>query len=414
MLGSEEEGAPRVGARAAHAALVRALRAQALAEALKRPLPLSGRAARILAWVRDQRMSVPALTMLGERLLLQRALTRLLAAPDGYLRLIARRYRAFRRARIADGRWYVSSKVAADSIGQLELDMIVLAMLRAGMSMAGDITLMRRLNDRVPALLGEIIKCQRNQIMVDEATDFSPVQLAAMAALANPLTSSFFACGDFNQRLTKWGSRSERDIQWLFPDIDIRRVDIGYRQTRLLSEFGAALTGSDEAARTSAPEHFDNEGVMPVLGFKLNSHDRIAIWLAARIAEIESQLGMLPSIAVLVNDRDQLDPLADALNTALAAVNVEARACHDGMAIGSQNDVRVFEVEHIKGLQFEAVFFVDIDLLAKTVPELFDKFLYVGATRAATYLGLTCAGSSLPKGMKHLKDQLAANWSGSY
>lgn len=53
---------------------------------------------------------------------------------------------------------------------------------------------------------------------------------------------------------------------------------------------------------------------------------------------------------------------------------------------------RVFDIQHIKGLEFEAVFFVGIDGLAQRIPDLFQRFFYVGGTRAATYLGLTCGG----------------------
>jgi len=49
------------------------------------------------------------------------------------------------------------------------------------------------------------------------------------------------------------------------------------------------------------------------------------------------------------------------------------------------NQVRVFDVQHIKGLEFEAVFFVGLDRLAKREPDIFAKYLYVGATRAALF-----------------------------
>jgi len=32
--------------------------------------------------------------------------------------------------------------------------------------------------------------------------------------------------------------------------------------------------------------------------------------------------------------------------------------------MGNENDVRVFDIQHIKGLEFEAVFFVGVDRLA--------------------------------------------------
>jgi hypothetical protein len=62
------------------------------------------------------------------------------------------------------------------------------------------------------------------------------------------------------------------------------------------------------------------------------------------------------------------------------------------------------------GLEFEAVFFVGVDDLARAHPDLFDKYLYVGATRAATYLGLTSSGQSLPPALEALKDDFGEDW----
>jgi DNA helicase IV len=77
--------------------------------------------------------------------------------------------------------------------------------------------------------------------------------------------------------------------------------------------------------------------------------------------------------------------------------------------MGKENDVRVFDIQHIKGLEFEAVFFVGVDRLASSQPELFDKYLYVGTTRAATYLGMTCDGS-LPTALEPLRGMFAEHW----
>ena len=84
-------------------------------------------------------------------------------------------------------------------------------------------------------------------------------------------------------------------------------------------------------------------------------------------------------------------------------------ACPKGQVMGQDRDVRVFDVEHIKGLEFEAVFFIGIDRLARRQPDLFDKYLYVGTTRAATYLGITC-DDVLPNSISALRDMFIFDW----
>ena len=50
---------------------------------------------------------------------------------------------------------------------------------------------------------------------------------------------------------------------------------------------------------------------------------------------------------------------------------------------------------------------VAIDRLAAREPTLFEKYLYVGASRAATYLGITCGGT-LPEAMAPLRRHFRA------
>ena len=85
--------------------------------------------------------------------------------------------------------------------------------------------------------------------------------------------------------------------------------------------------------------------------------------------------------------------------------NIPVVACRDGRDVGTVQEVRVFDIRHVKGLEFEAVFFVGVDGMAARIPELFHKCLYVGVTRAATYLGISCI-EKLPAGIAHLKPML--------
>ena len=234
-----------------------------------------------------------------------------------------------------------------------------------------------------------------------------------MLALAHPLTRSFFACGDFNQRVTAWGTRSESEMAWVDAGIGTEKVTFDYRQSRELNEFARQIVRVSGGGELDVvlPSHADRAGVPPVLAENISDDVEASEWLAKRVTEIESFLDQLPSIAVLVPEESQVSPVAMALGEALSDRNINVVACPNGQVIGQDNDIRVFDARHIKGLEFEAVFFKDVDLLAAIYPELFDKFLYVGATRAATYLGLTCSGT-LPEAISDLRSLFASGWSG--
>lgn len=406
----DDEAMPLAGLRAAEAAFIKALRARAVADASKRQPSKTSRNALVLGWLAERGVDLPSLTEAGNQILKQRAMARIAKAPSNFVAKIPARYRRFRREEGGDGPWYQAAPAAAD-VDALEVDIVILAMLRAASQIGDDVQLMRRLGDRAPDIIGDIASLRRNQILVDEATDFSPIQLACMAELTDPRTDSFFAIGDFNQRLTTWGSRSTDELKWLFPDIEIRSVDIVYRQSLKLNEFANRLaTSGGESSNAQLPAFMENEGVSPVLGLGLAKREELAAWLAKRIREIEQFSQQLPSIAVLANRESDLQPIADALNEALADQAIRAVACPKGQAIGPENDVRVFEVQHIKGLEFEAIFFVDIDKLAASEPELFERYIYVGATRAATFLGLTCSEDDLPSALAPVRELCGENW----
>jgi DNA helicase IV len=161
--------------------------------------------------------------------------------------------------------------------------------------------------------------------------------------------------------------------------------------------------------KVTLPRHVDNAGVAPALLESASEHSIVVNWLADRIREIERFIGQLPSTAIFVNSEAEVGPVAEALSAALAEHNIQVIACPQGQAMGQDNDVRVFDVQHIKGLEFEAVFFIAIDRLAVLQPELFDKYLYVGTTRAATYLGVTCE-DALPPVIETLRPMFAADW----
>ncbi len=403
----EEIDTPRVGRRAAMARYIGVSRSYARARAQGKQVSKTSSTGRIVEWLGDRIIAEDFAKEIGKSLIIQSALRRFVNPVRGYIDKIPARYRRFRRAKQAEGHWYQSEGFAPTDVHPLEVDIILLAILRNTDSLIAGI---RKPDEEAKKTLDRLQHLYYTQVLVDEATDFSPIQLACMAALSHPRIRSFFACGDFNQRFTSCGVRSIDQVKWAIPKIAEERISIAYRHSNQLHRLAQAIIGlsSDGAADVHISEEYsDNEGFAPVLALNTDKADVLAAWLAARIKEIEKSVRTLPSIAVLVNDEESVRSVADALKRALE--NITVIPCPDGQVRGRDSAVRVFNVQHIKGLEFEAVFFVGADKLAEKHPELFEKYLYVGATRAATYFGLTCEGS-LTDSLSRIKDHFGSSW----
>ncbi|HAT2827879.1 TPA: ATP-binding domain-containing protein [Klebsiella oxytoca] len=392
-------------------AYMQAVRAQARAAASKRTVSKASRNGKIIEWLGDRGLTEADRVEVGASLLVQAGARRFVNPVKRYLDGIPKRYRAFRRERQPANAWYSHEGFEARDIHPLELDIVLLAILRAAGNLLSRPNVQRDIDSPAWSSLQPILGHYCNQILVDEATDFSPIQLASMAALAHPRLRSFFACGDFNQRLTAWGTRSVDDLKWVFEDFDIKEITVSYRQSKQLNDLARDMihvVGGTEQ-NTSLPAHMDSMGVAPALLEHATNAETIVGWLADRIREIERFVGQFPSTAIFVNTENDVAPVADALNATLADHNIQVIACREGQAVGQESNVRVFDIQHIKGLEFEAVFFVSIDQLATLHPALFDKYLYVGTTRAATYLGVTCQGS-LPSAIESLRPHFRQDW----
>lgn len=407
----EDTTTPRTGRAAALNAYMQAVRAQARAAASKRAVSKSSRNGKIIEWLADRGLTEADRAEVGASLLVQTNARRFVNSVKRYLDGIPKRYRAFRRERQQAGNWYRNEGFEARDIHPLELDIVLLAILRAAGDLISRPNVLRDINSPAWSALQPILGHYRNQVLVDEATDFSPIQLACMAALTHPRLRSFFACGDFNQRLTTWGARSADEMKWVFADFDIKEISVSYRQSKQLNELARAMiraVGGTEQ-NVSLPAHMDSGGVAPALLEHATDTAIVVSWLADRIREIERFVGQLPSTAIFVNAEDDVAPVAEALNEALSEHNIQVIACREGQTVGQESNVRVFDIQHIKGLEFEAVFFVGIDQLAALHPALFDKYLYVGTTRAATYLGVTC-DSALPPAIESLRAHFGQDW----
>lgn len=407
----DEINIPRTGRAAAASAYMQAARAQGRSKASKRSIGKTTRNGKVIEWLAERGLSESDQAEVGASLMIQASSRRFVSPVKRYIDGIPKRYRAFRRLRQDGGKWYRKEGFNVTDLHPLELDVVLLSILKSANDLLSKPNVIRDVDSSLWSSLKPVLELYKNQILVDEVTDFSPIQIACMAALSNPRTRSFFACGDFNQRLTTWGSRSLDQMKWVIPEIEVRQINISYRQSQQLNDLARCLIQAAGGTGPGAtlPEHVINAGAAPALLEGTAESSAIVGWLAQRIREIERIVGQLPSIAVFVESESEVQPIADALNTVLADENTQVVACNNGLVIGQDNDVRVFDIQHIKGLEFEAVFFVGIDRLASLQPQLFDKYLYVGTTRAATYLGVTCY-DVLPASISTMRSMFVSDW----
>lgn len=414
MEAEEEEdilNQSRIGRIGALTYFMRTVRSQARARARNRNVSKSSRTGRLIEWLDDRTLPDQELKEIGKELVLQSTLRQFINPVQRYINRIPTRYRRFRKERQGENLWYCAEGFSPTDIHPLEVDLILLAMIRGANDLIADAPALNSSDNPAYKIFERLQDLYRTQVVVDEATDFSPIQLSCMIALSRPGIKSFFACGDFHQRVTNWGTRSPEQMEWAIPKIDTREVCILYRQSRQLYNFAKEIIGISGGDIVDAvlPKYENNEGVRPVLATQMSEVSEVANWLSQRIQEIEQSIEGLPSIAVLVNSEEEVQSVATALEDALADQHIRVIPCLEGHVRGSESAVRVFNVKHIKGLEFEAVFFVGVDRLAENQPDLFDKYLYVGATRAATYLGITCE-RALPPMMEGLQKLFAQEW----
>lgn len=232
-------------------------------------------------------------------------------------------------------------------------------------------------------------------IGIDEATDFHLIDLLCIHSLGDLDLSSVTFSGDLMQRLTNVGLRDWSEIKTFIPKFEVKELFISYRQSPTLIQIAQQLYQNATLRKAEYISYMDQDLTEPKPLFYINKNEEECIqWMAKRILEIHAAYGgkSIPSIAVFLPQEKEIQSFAARLGDIdqLADVNIKVMACTNGQVLGEDNTVRVFSLNYIKGLEFEAVFFHHIDEVMDTSNnDLMSKNLYVGLSRAAFYLGIT-------------------------
>lgn len=246
-------------------------------------------------------------------------------------------------------------------------------------------------------------------IGVDEATDFTIIDLLAINSLGHPELSSVTLSGDLMQRMTSEGLTSWQDFTQLIPNSEVKNLKVSYRQSPTLLSLAKAIYQKSTGQKANYESYIEKDDAEPKPLMLISSNEVEKLqWIADRIHEIYRAYGdSIPSIAIFLPEENQLETFASQLGglDTLADVGILVKACRDGQVLGDKNTVRVFSIKVIKGLEFESVFFHNIDELQKQnlASDLFLKYLYVGLSRATFYLGLTIS-NILPDEISFIAD----------
>ncbi len=258
-------------------------------------------------------------------------------------------------------------------------------------------------------LLENIKSLHRRQVAIDEAADFSTVEIGCMFQLAEPNTRSIMIVGDLMQRMTRKGISDWASLSRISNSFDLREFEVDYRLTRKLSRIASVLSNRISPSEADSIDLPYDRSPDPLV-YKSTSGEGLGIWLEKRVLEIyKRNKGRLPTTAIITPNETDVQHLHALLRPNFEKHYIGIEACVAGQSSGEDSRIRIFSSQYIKGLEFDVVFFVNVDQFPDQ--ELVDKYLYVGLTRARAFLGITYK-ERLPERLDHVSHFFSdGNWS---
>ena len=227
-------------------------------------------------------------------------------------------------------------------------------------------------------------------IGVDEATDFSICDIYAMQSLLTRDFNSLTLCGDIMQRMTSYGIKSWDELDNVL--VNPKPVDMktSYRQSKKLLEVAKQLC-IDVLGNTPNYKAFMKSSKVPapLVFVDEDEHAKIG-WISKRISEVYRAYGeQLPSIAIFVTDKGYIPHFIENLQNTEFFKEQKIKVL-DGTNSSSipENHICIYPIEDVKGMEFDVVFFHNIDK-SNAKMELVKRYIYVGVSRAAFFLGIT-------------------------
>lgn len=256
-----------------------------------------------------------------------------------------------------------------------------------------DDTLLLRLSQRLRGPLTRAAGSKEpliyEHVLIDEAQDMSPVELAVVLDTVRR-SESITLAGDVQQRLLL--DNGFTDWETVLGELGLSHVAVeplklSYRSTHEIIEFARAVLGplkakdAPEATRTGAP--------VELFGFA-HTGDAVATLTEALRELMSSEPNA--SVAVIARFPEQADAYYDGL-TRGEVPRVRRITDQD---FPFKPGIDVTDVRQVKGLEFDYVVLVEVNEGSYPNDDESRHLLHIGATRAAHQLWVLCTGKPSP------------------
>lgn len=132
-------------------------------------------------------------------------------------------------------------------------------------------------------------------------------------------------------------------------------------------------------------------------------------WMVARLREVYTAYNKeMPSVGVFIPNGKSEEKFVRRLaeEDDLGEIRIEA-----GSDTTASRAVKVYELKEVKGMEFEVVFFYDLDeSLQGDDKELMNRYLYVGISRATSHLAATFTRTAGNENVLRYFDIKATDW----
>ena len=228
-------------------------------------------------------------------------------------------------------------------------------------------------------------------IGIDEATDFSACDIYAIESLLTIEFNSLTLCGDMMQRMTEYGIKSWSELKDIVHNPVVVEMKTSYRQSKKLLEVARRIY-VDTLGETPSYNAFMKSNKVPSPLVYIDENETYKVqWISKRISEVFRAYGeQLPSIAIFVNDKGYIPRFIEILQSTdfFYENGVKVLDGAKGVIRTPEKYISVYPIDVVKGMEFDVVFFHNIDNSSEDM-EVLKRYIYVGVSRAAFFLGIT-------------------------